>query len=118
VITAVYWSAYGRFWAWTPLRRAQVEQVPGDACQPIEQSVVGITHTNSNLKNTQSMSLFFAFGRQKSIDGTVVAANNSTDSIYYHSGYTLPLPLPRPTSNFLLARRVAGSNDQQNLTPL
>jgi hypothetical protein len=51
--------------------------------------VVGITHTNSNLKNAQSMSLFLPSEGEVTIDVTVVFANNSTDSIYYYSGYTL-----------------------------
>jgi hypothetical protein len=51
--------------------------------------VVGITHTSSNLKNAQSMSLQLLSEGEVTIDVTVVVANNSTDSIYYYSSYTL-----------------------------
>jgi hypothetical protein len=51
--------------------------------------VVGITHTSSKLKNAQSMSLLLLSEGEVTIDVTVVVANNSTDSIYYYSSYTL-----------------------------
>jgi hypothetical protein len=56
--------------------------------------VVGITHTNSNLKNAQSMQLSMPSEGEITIDVTVVIANNSTDSIYYYSGYTLNAVMP------------------------
>jgi hypothetical protein len=51
--------------------------------------VVGITHANRNLKNQQAMGLSIGVVTEVTLDVTVVFANNSTDSIYYFSSYTL-----------------------------
>jgi hypothetical protein len=60
-----------------------------DAAGVCTAPVVGITHTNSDLKFSQSVSLMIAAEGEVTLDVTVVVANNATDSIYYYSGYTL-----------------------------
>jgi hypothetical protein len=72
--------------------------------------VVGITHTNSDLKNTQSMSLFLPSEGEVTIDVTVVFANNSTDSIYYYSGYTLNAVMETAASVDFPVCEVCGAN--------
>jgi hypothetical protein len=75
--------------------------------------VAGITHTNANLKNDQSMSLSIPIEGEVTLDVTVVFANNGTNSIYYYSAYTLNAVMEAGTTLSPTMAPTSGAAGQQ-----
>lgn len=69
---------------------------PQENCSTFNYS--GFTHVNSNLKDSATATIKLPINQSAFLDVNVVAANNASISIYYHTRFQLVADTPAPTN--------------------